>query len=171
MVDIARRQHHRTGIGHEVRLDGERHRAIRAHRIPRPRHDLWRSRDHSSVPRSSAATSRNGLTRKPVMFSRGQASGTVSRCPFYGARRCGTVAQRETVLERVPRPSGEGGATRRVRALATKCFGIPALTRPSGTLSRRERDLASRVIAFGQHALASGISGFVERARRLSMSS
>ena len=64
MVDFARWQHNRIGIGHEIRLDRERHRAVRTHRIPRPRPRLQRSRDHSSFPGRWAATSTNGLIRK-----------------------------------------------------------------------------------------------------------
>lgn len=63
MVGVARRQHNRTGVGHEVRLDRERCRAVRAHRIPRLGCRLRRSRRHSALPRSWAATSTNGLTR------------------------------------------------------------------------------------------------------------
>src|SRR5215510_200670 len=55
-------------------------------------------------------------------------------------------AQGEKVAERVPSPSGEGGAKRRVRVKGTKFIGHAALTRPSGTLSRRERVLALSLI-------------------------
>ena len=40
VVGAARRQHGRARVGHEVRLDRERYRAVRADGISRPRHDL-----------------------------------------------------------------------------------------------------------------------------------
>ena len=62
MVGVARRQHNRPCVGDQVRLDRERHRAVRAHRIPRPRAHFRSCRCYSSFPRSGAATSIDGLT-------------------------------------------------------------------------------------------------------------
>jgi hypothetical protein len=47
----------------------------------------------------------------------------------------------EKRLRRVLLPTGEGGATRRIRAGRPKRFGVSALTRHSATLSRWERAL------------------------------
>ena len=63
MVGVARRQHNRPCVGDHVRLDRERHRAVRAHRIPRPRLHFRSCRRYSALPRSGAAASIDGLTR------------------------------------------------------------------------------------------------------------
>src|SRR4051794_32106187 len=65
MVGVARWQHDRTGVGYQVRLDRERHWAVRAHRIPRPRLHLGSPGDHSSVRHSRTAGWIGGMTVPP----------------------------------------------------------------------------------------------------------
>ena len=59
VVGAARRQHDHARVGHEVRLDRESYRAVRADGLSRPRHDLRRSRRHSFFPCSATATLRS----------------------------------------------------------------------------------------------------------------
>jgi hypothetical protein len=50
-------------VGHELRLDRQRHRAVRADGIPWPRSRLGSARRDSSIPYSATAGSSGWLTR------------------------------------------------------------------------------------------------------------
>ncbi len=56
MVGPAGRKYDRTCVGHEIRLDCERHRPLRAVGISRPRYRLHRACGHSSIPPSGTAS-------------------------------------------------------------------------------------------------------------------
>ena len=98
MVGAARRQHDRIGVGYEVRLDRKCHRTVRAVGIPRPRHDLWSSCVHSSLPPSRTVRSSSGLTR----FRQ-------NRC---GVRRAGPRRGRVEPTRHAVAPGGLGPADR-----------------------------------------------------------
>jgi threonine dehydrogenase-like Zn-dependent dehydrogenase len=68
MVGAACRQHDHVAVGHQVRLDRERHRAVRADGVSRPRSSLGSARNHGSLPCSATARSSVRLRRSALVM-------------------------------------------------------------------------------------------------------